>query len=670
MLIAEVAFPVPLHTGFHYQVPPGLTVRPGMRVRAEFGTRPRIGTVLSVFSGEPRRRLKPIAATLDREPALPPELLDCAVWMSRRYCAPIGECVKAVLPGFLKSSAQEAEPPPPASGERPAPPGTAAPWPPPPAWELTPGQARALDLIAQRLAAREPGVFLLHGVPASGKTEVYLRLIRQVVGAGGQALFLVPEISLTGPFFDDFCASLKAPVVLWHSRLRDRERRRSWRAIQSGLVKVVVGARSAALLPFCDLRLAVLDEEQDESFKQEGNSPCYHARDVVLRRARASGAVTVLGSATPSLESWQAAKLGEAELVVMPQRVSSVARPAVTVLPLPPAGRCLAAELLAKVQERLARREQTILLVNRRGFATVVMCCRCGWVDRCPGCGVAKIQHEEPSGAFVLRCHHCTGKSPLPARCPKCANPGLRAMGTGTQKVVSELRRLLPEARVLRMDRDALNQREEDRRIYERFCRGEADVLVGTKLVAKSFHFPEVTLVGVVDADTMLHMPDFRASERTMQLLTQVAGRSGRADKAGEVVLQTLQPDHLAVRGAVLGDYAAFADQELALRRELGYPPFCVLVRLLWSGKDEAGLAAAAAAATEAMRAQLAPSGHEVVGPAAAVLPKFRGLFRYHALVKVAEPERNLEAVLARLRAYPLPSPVRLKVNVDPYDLF
>jgi primosomal protein N' (replication factor Y) len=330
-------------------------------------------------------------------------------------------------------------------------------------------------------------------------------------------------------------------------------------------------------------------------------------------------------------------------------------------------GRCLAAELVGKLQERLARHEQSILLVNRRGHSTAVMCPKCGWVDRCPSCGVAKIQHET-SGGFELCCHHCGKKNPMPLRCPKCAWPGLRAMGVGTQKVVSELKRFLPGARVLRMDSDSLSKREEGQRLYESFRHGEADILVGTKLVAKSFHFPEVTLVGVVNADTMLHMPDFRSSERTMQLLTQVAGRSGRAEKPGEVVLQTLVPEHLAVRGAVTGDYAAFADQELALRRELGYPPFTVLVRLLWTGKNEETLIRAATEAAEALRVELSPLGHEVVGPAPAILPKERGRARYHALIKVADA--NLDGVLRRVRRMALPSTIRLRVNVDPYDLF
>ncbi len=657
MRIAEVAFPVPLRTGFHYEVPAGLSVLPGMRVRAEFGRRYASGLVISVFEGEPERRLKPVSAVLDPEPILSAEMLDLASWMSRRCGAAIGESIKALLPSFIRSGQEPVELPP-------SPPhrSSAA------SWDLTAGQAEALERIARSLDERSPASFLLYGVPASGKTEVYLRLIRRVVAAGGQALFLVPEISLTRPFFDEFTASLDVPVVLWHSRLTPRERRLSWLAISRGQVRVVVGARSASLLPFRDLRLVVVDEEQDESFKQEGGAPLYHARDVVLHRSRTFGGVTVLGSATPSLESWRSAKSGELTMVSMPQRVSAAARPSVGLLPLP-FGRCLDAELVAKLQARLSRGEQSILLVNRRGHSTVVMCPKCGWVDRCPSCGVAKIQHET-SGGFELCCHHCGKKDPMPAQCPKCAHPNLRAMGAGTQKVVAELKRFLPNARVLRMDRDSLSKREEDRRLYESFRRGEADILVGTKLVAKSFHFPEVTLVGVVNADTMLHMPDFRSSERTMQLLTQVAGRSGRAEKPGEVVLQTLAPEHLAVRGALAGDYAAFADEELVLRRELGYPPFTVLVRLLWIGKNEETLVRCATESAEALRAGLAPLGHEVVGPAPAILPKERGLLRYHALIKVADPERNLDGVLARVRQTVLPSAIRLKVNVDPYDLF
>ncbi len=658
MRIAEVACPVPLHKTFHYEVPPGWSVEPGRRVRVPFGPRRLTGLVVSVFEGEPQRPLKRLEAVIDGSPALDSESVDTARWLARRYGAPIGECVKAMLPVYVKSLQEPVEWP----GPAPRPQGA-------PSFTLTPGQDAALRTLLDRLEARRFSAVMLYGVPASGKTEVYLRLIRKAIEGGGQALFLLPEISLTQPFFDEFSSSLDVPVVLWHSRLTAAQRRKAWLGLRRGQIRVVVGARSAALLPLPKLRVVALDEEQDESFKQEGQAPVYHARDVALERAKRAGALVVLGSATPSLEAWQMAREGAVEVCAMPDRVSSVARPEVGVLPVPKFGQCLSDELVGRLKERLARGEQSILLVNRRGFATLVMCYKCGWVDRCPSCGVAKIQHEAAGGGFELRCHHCEKKGPVPPMCPQCKNPGLRVAGIGTQKVVAEVKRAVPGARVLRMDRDTVSkEHKEESRIYERFLRKEADILVGTKLVAKSFHFPDVTLVGVVDADTMLHMPDFRASERTTQLLVQVAGRSGRAGKKGEVLLQTLHPEHLSISKTVGGDYASFADAELALRRELGYPPYSTLVRLIWTGKDEAAVAEAAAAGCERLRAELLSQGHEVVGPAPAVLRLQARKFRYHALLKT--PLDQLDHALAAVHAVAVPSGLKLKVNVDPYDFF
>ena len=658
MRIAEVAFPVPLHKGFHYEVPPSMSLDLGMRVKASLGPRRLVGMVISVFEGEPQRKLKLLDAVLDVEPILPRELLDCALWISQRYGAAIGECVRAVLPVFVK-------------------PGLPGQWPlksslqqPAPGWTLTPGQSEALKTLSLALKAKKYGAALLYGVPASGKTEVYPRLIREAVASHGQALFLLPEISLTQPFFDEFSSSLDVPVVLWHSRLKTRERRLAWLGLRSGEIKVVVGARSASLLPFKDLRLIIMDEEQDESFKQEGLSPHYHAREVSLQRARHCQALAVLGSATPSIEAWDKCRRGELKMLRMAERVSSVSRPEVSIVPMPDFGRCLSEELLAKLKERLGRREQSILLVNRLGFSTMVMCYKCGWIDRCPFCGVAKIQHQRPDGTFILRCHHCTSTAPLPQKCPRCSNPVLRLAGAGTQKVVAELKKALPGVRVLRMDRDAISEEnKKDQRLYESFISGQADVLVGTKLVAKSFHFPEVTLVGVVDADTMIHMPDFRSSERTMQLLAQVSGRSGRAGKKGEVLLQTVHPDHAAIAGALRGDYDAFADAELLARSELGYPPSTVLVRLIWAGKDEKAVSETAQKAAEKLRVDLASMGCEVLGPAAAVVPMVSKKFRYHLLLKVPLLE-ELQKVLAVTRQCVVSSGIKMKVNVDPYDLF
>ncbi|OGR48650.1 MAG: primosomal protein N' [Elusimicrobia bacterium GWA2_66_18] len=662
MRIAEVVFPIPLPKGYHYRVPQGMTVAPGQRVRASFGPRRTVGTVIAVFDGDPARPLKPLDSVVDALPALGAEGVACARWMSRRFGAAIGECVKALLPPFVRSLDEPAS-------FAPAPARAAAAS----AFELTPGQSKALGRLEALLGENRHARVVLFGVPASGKTEVYLRLIRRAVQGGGQALFLLPEIGLTRPFFDEFSAGLGASVALWHSGLTQRERRRTWLGVRRGVVKVVVGARSACLLPFSDLRLAVLDEEQDESFKQDSNAPYYHARDVALERARSFGALAVLGSATPSLEAWDLARRGSAELVEMPERVSRLERPSVRVIAMPGFGEVLCEELVSKMKDRLARREQVILLVNRRGFSTLTTCVKCRWIDRCPDCGVAKIQHEAPAGPdgrarWTLICHHC-GKEWAPAeKCGQCGYPSVRACGVGTQRVAAEVKRRLPGSRVLRMDRDTLSkERKQEQRIYDQFRERKADVLVGTKLVAKSFHFPDVTLVGVVDADTMLHMPDFRSSERTMQMLAQVAGRSGRADKPGEVLIQTLSPEHEAIRGAAAGDYAAWADGELTARRELRYPPAAALLRAILTGKDEARTAEAARGLAEALRVGLAQKA-EVVGPAPALLREVRGKFRRHLLIKL--PPEGVEAALAAARAHHRASTVRLTLDVDPYDMF
>ncbi|MEK7389488.1 MAG: primosomal protein N' [Elusimicrobiota bacterium] len=654
MRIAVVAFPVPLSKGYHYRVPEDLRVVPGMRVRAPFGFRRATGVVIESFEGEPERPLKAIDSVVDARAALSAEGLNCARFISRRFGAPIGECLKALVPAYVKSLDEPVEVC--AAVRRPRVHSE---------FELTPGQSAALDRLGAHLESRKAATSLLFGVPASGKTEVYLRLIRRAVSGGGQALFLLPEISLTRPFFDEFAASLDVPVALWHSALTPRARRLAWLAVSQGKVKVIVGARSACLLPFHDLRLAVIDEEQDESFKQDSNAPFYHARDVVLERARAFSALTVLGSATPSIEAWAMTKSGAAERLTMSERVSAVPRPTVRTLPPGRFGDSLSDELLDKMKECLARGEQSILLVNRRGFSTLTTCGKCRWIDRCADCGVAKIAHEA-SGGFSMICHHCGKKWPPPERCGACGEASVRMSGVGTQRVAAEVKRRLLGARILRMDRDTVSKEGKlEERVYDQFRARQADVLVGTKLVAKSFHFPEVTLVGVVDADAMLHMPDFRSAERTMQLLAQVAGRSGRAAKPGVVMLQTLSPEHEAIKGVSGGDYSLWADGELAARVELSYPPSGGLIRAVLACADEGRLGETSSLYAQALRGRLPQAA--VIGPAPALLRHVRGKFRDHILIKL--PLEDVEAGLTIARACPLPSTVKLALDADPYDM-
>ncbi|MBI4348859.1 MAG: primosomal protein N' [Elusimicrobia bacterium] len=679
-LIAEVACPVPLNRTFDYEVPEALArrVAPGVRVAVPFGPRRLTGYVLSVRSGEPQRPLKPVWAALDPEPFLSAELLELARWLSARYAAPPGEVCKALLPSFVKAGVR----------------GKARPCPPPPdgaasrerGFELTSGQAKAVEHLTERIRAGGHEAALLFGVPASGKTEVYITLIREAVAKGGQALFLVPEISLTRPFFEDFERRAGLPVALWHSQVGQAGRREAWLGVRRGEVRVVVGARSASLLPFKDLRLAIVDEEQDESYKQDGQAPHYHTREVVLERARKFGAVAILGSATPSLEALELVDSGRATLIRMPERVAkSTPPPRVHVVAPPRApGRCVSDALVERLRDRLNRREQSILLVNRRGHSAFLWCRKCGWVARCVSCGLAYVMHEgaeappapQPGlfgaeAGFGLLCHHCGRRAKVPPSCVGCKTGALSAGGAGTQRVVAELKTLLRGAKILRMDSDTVSKERaeslKDHRIYDRFKAGEADILVGTKLVAKGFHFPNVTLVGVVDADAMLQMPDFRAAERTLQLLIQVAGRAGRAEKPGEVLIQSANPGHYAVASVLAGDYLAFARQEMGFRRELAYPPASGLIRVLLSGAKAEQVEAEA----EALAARLRPllAGAEVVGPSPGVYQKLRGKFRYHLLVKLRDGARA-PACLEALSRAEVAAGVKKSVQVDPYDLF
>ncbi|MBI3296903.1 MAG: primosomal protein N' [Elusimicrobia bacterium] len=676
MRIAAVAVPVPLDKAFDYEVPEALRAAavPGARVRVPFGPRQLVGFVLEARDGTPERELKALTKVLDPAPLLGEEQVRLTRWLSTRYCAPVGECAKLVVPSILRASLKPHTLPADAPHEAPA-------APPPAAFELTASQANAVARLDELLRARRFAAALIHGVPASGKTEVYLRLIRRAVEDGGQALFLVPEIALTKPFFADFSAQLGLPVALWHSQVGGKAKRETWLGLRSGRVRVVVGARSAALLPFKDLRLAVVDEEQDESYKEDDTAPYYHARDVVLERARGFGAVAVLGSATPSLEALAYAETAGVELLRMDERVAKdTPPPVIRVITKAPFGQnCLTDELLDGVKERLRLREQSILLVNRRGYTNFVMCRACSWVARCPVCSVAFVHHKGAGAddgdlfggpvGYSLLCHHCGKSEPVPTGCGRCGKGPLRFSGVGTQKVVEELRSRLPGARVLRMDGDSVaKEKAGEAGVWGRFRDGHADVLVGTKLVAKGYHFPRVTLVGAVDADTMLGMPDFRSAERTVQLLVQAAGRAGRADRPGEVILQTAQPEHYAIQAVARGDYSAYARRELEFRRELRYPPASTLVRLLFLGRTEKASILAGETVAEALRPCLVEPD-EVLGPAPGVHSKLEDRFRYHLLLKVCEAGR-LGGLIAAARGAVLPSGVQMKVNVDPYDMF
>jgi primosomal protein N' (replication factor Y) len=514
---------------------------------------------------------------------------------------------------------------------------------------------------------------LLHGVTGSGKTELYLRLSAAVRASGRRVLMLVPEIALTPQVAGLFRQTFRERVAIQHSALSDGERHDQWQRIRRGEVDVVVGTRSAVFCPLRDVGLVIVDEEHDTSYKQE-ESPRYNGRDVALVRAQRAGALAVLGSATPSVESYANAMSGKYEHIVLAKRVLDRPLAAVTIVDMreeyaregPDV--ILSKALRDGIAARIERREQAIVLLNRRGFATAVFCRQCSGTIDCPNCSVSLVVHGEGASRRA-RCHYCNYAARVPAACPTCKAPYLEQMGFGTERVEAEVRRFAPAARVARLDRDAVRRKGSLQALLERFRGGELDVLVGTQMIAKGHDFPRVTLVGVVSADVGLGMADFRASERTFQLLTQVAGRAGRGETAGEAVVQTIYPDHYSIRLACQQDYSAFFEREMHFRRAMRYPPFVALVNVVIRARTFAGAMDDAAGAVQRLReADPELTHYRVLGPAPAPLGKLRGEYRVQFLLKGVGRRRMREALQSVLQARPELAR-RTTVDVDPVSV-
>ncbi len=561
--------------------------------------------------------------------------------------------------------------------------GDLADVPPPPARTLHPAQQAALERITAAIERGTFEAFLLHGVTGSGKTEVYIAALKAVLARGQTGIVLVPEIALTPQTVRRFRAHFGDRIAVLHSRMSLGERYDAWRHLRSGRFQVVIGPRSAVLAPLSNLGLIVVDEEHEPSYKQFDPAPRYHARDVAVMRAHMNDAVCILGSATPSLESFANARAGKYTLLAMPERVPVPGRPAA---PLPTVEvvdltlerkkhrlhGAFSQTLLDAIGQRLERREQVILLQNRRGYAPVLECHACGFAPMCPDCSVTLTYHKPMRH---LRCHYCGRTAPLPSTCPRCGAAEMKRLGTGTQRVEEELATHLPHARILRMDLDTTRRKDAHHAILSRFGRGEADILLGTQMVAKGLDFGRVTLVGVIDADAGMLLPDFRAEERTFQLLTQVAGRAGRAELPGEVLLQTRNPDHTALRFSRRHDYEGFVEAILPERRQFGYPPFGRLVGLEFRGPQEQAVVELAEAWTAQLATLCRPlPGVQVLGPEPAFIGRIKRQYRYHTLIKAPRhvPAADLARALRRTRSA-LGAPPRgchVGIDVDPVGLF
>jgi primosomal protein N' (replication factor Y) (superfamily II helicase) len=738
--LGEVAVALPLFNTLTYRLPPALqpAARVGCLVKVPVGRRQVAGYLLGPAREVPEATIREVLAVLDPLPRFGPELVPLWRWVADYYQYPIGEALSHLIPGSSRQSGprrerwvalgpQESDIPPPGRlGPRAreilhylqeagkpvavrelhrifptcAPvikrlsgqglvsieerlsfadplkeqPHTLR----EPQLTLVPEQEEAVQALTEGIRKGEFAPYLLHGVTASGKTEVYLAAAQEALAQGRQVLVLLPEIALTHPVALEFRRRFGDRVALLHSGLTDSQRLNQWRRLAAGRAQVAIGARSAVFAPLPRLGLIVVDEEHDPAYKHEGGLP-YQARDVSLVRGTQAGAAVVLVSATPAVSTFYRAQEGRYRYLHLSRRVTPQALPEVQLINLKqhrggPAVKIISPPLAAAVTKTLEQGEQALLFLNRRGYATVMFCLFCGNILQCEHCSVALTQHHSQNR---LICHYCGYDTPLPARCPTCQSTALKKHGVGTERVEAEVRRLWPEARVARLDRDTAPTSGRALKVLQDFAAGDLDILVGTQMITKGHHFPGVTLVGVIAADQGLFFPEYHAGERTFQLLAQVAGRAGRGGVPGQVLIQTYQPEHYVFQTVRGLDYEEFYRRETASRRELGYPPFTRLALVRISGVPEQKVAQQAQKLADALR-RLVPrhpdlaSRLRVLGPAPAGVAKLKNRWRWQILLKSYGRPPLLTAIQHLRQAWSPPpkSKIDLTVDIDPAHLF
>ncbi len=719
--VVDIAVGVAVHKTFHYRVPLEMQghLVPGSRVLVPFGSRRVEGTAIGFPETSGTAGLKSVIEVLDNP--LPPDLLALARWMSDYYLYPLGQTIEVLIPKALsrakpkmkrylklcsgdhdmasvRGSKQKAlllllcdreiigmeeltdfssatikslcegkiatviekE----TDGTSDA--GEFSPSVPP---ALMAEQADAVRRITEAVACGTFGVFLLHGVTGSGKTEVYLHAIKQLAGTDKGAIVLVPEIALTPQLLGRFRKRFGDRVAVLHSGLTDRERADEYRRIQARKVDVAIGARSAVFAPFENIGLIIVDEEHENSYKQDEGLR-YNARDVAILRAKFQNAVAVLGSATPSLESYYNARSGKYQYLRLADRVDHRPMPEVAVIDVKtlPKSSLFSPLLIEHIAQRLEKNEQTLLLLNRRGFSSVLICRECGMAIKCPSCSVSLTFHKSEG---KLKCHYCGFLTRPPDKCPGCQGIELKLLGSGTQKVEEELQALFPAARMKRMDSDSVKGRDAYEKLLQQVDRREVDILLGTQMIAKGHDFPAVTLVGVVDADVGLNLPDFRAAEKTFQLITQAAGRAGRGDTLGEVIIQTMNPNHYSIRHSSTHDYEGFYNEEIDYRIQLGYPPVGRIIKLEIKGADEARTAEAAKIAQNRIRSHMRGKDMVLLGPAPAPISRVRGQYRFQLLLLSQKRDKIRSLAIEGRNAVEekYGRKVKVIIDVDPLNL-
>jgi primosomal protein N' (replication factor Y) len=534
--------------------------------------------------------------------------------------------------------------------------------------ELTSDQEEVLGEILRGILSKRFSPFLIHGVTASGKTEVYLRAIEEVLRQGKEAVILVPEISLTPQLLSRFKDRFEEKLALLHSGLSKGERYDQWRRIWRGEAKIALGARSAVFAPFKNVGILIVDEEHDPSYKQEEKLK-YHARDLAVVRAKEAEATLLLGSATPSLESFYNAEKGKFRLLSLPERIGKKPLPKVEVVNMKNEKGLLSEKLNAALQKNIKEKKQSLLFLNRRGFANFILCPECGFTYKCPNCSVTLTHHLKDRS---LQCHYCDYRIKAPGDCPRCEGHRLQGMGIGTERLEEEIRALFPEGEIGRMDRDTTSRKHSHHQILKRLESGKTDILIGTQMIVKGHDFPNVTFVGVVSADTSLHFPDFRSSERTFQLLTQVAGRAGRGEVPGEVVVQTFSPEHYSILRAKDHDFDGFYREEIGFRRALEYPPFSRLINFRLVGNNEKTTKRITEEMGKIGQALLKKGygkGIELLGPSTAPFAKMRGKFRWQMMAKGKSSQllhQFAKALAQQMEIQIRGKSVNLDIDVDP----